>query len=113
MPNQKPEFATAEIEQGGVLWHYIQAMQPETVAQLSRPNSPDVLQAMERNILGMLGNLPSEHFDVMITTSRENLGRLLASAMMSGYFLRNAEQRLSLEKSLQLLGDRTETPDTH
>ena len=45
----------------------------------------------------MLGNLPPEHFDVTISTSREQLGRLLASAMMSGYFLRNAEQRMNLE----------------
>lgn len=56
---------------------------------------------MERNIVGMLGNLPSEHFDVTISTSRENLGRLLASAMMGGYFLRNAEQRMTFEKSLR------------
>jgi hypothetical protein len=50
--------------------------------------------------MGMLGTLPSEHFGVMINTNRENLGRLLASAMMSGYFLRNAEQRMDFEKSL-------------
>lgn len=55
---------------------------------------------MERNIIGLLGNLPSEHFGVTVSTSREHLGRLLASAMMSGYFLRNAEQRLGFEKSL-------------
>lgn len=56
---------------------------------------------MERNIVGLLGNLPSEHFGVTITTNRENLGRLLASAMISGYFLRNAEQRMSFETVLQ------------
>jgi hypothetical protein len=56
---------------------------------------------MERNIIGLLGGLPSEHFDVTVTTSREHLGRLLASAMMSGYFLRNAEQRMQFERSLQ------------
>ena len=39
-------------------------------------------------------------FDVEITTNRENLGRLLASAMMSGYFLRGAEQRMTFEDSL-------------
>jgi hypothetical protein len=55
---------------------------------------------MERNIIGLLGNLPSEQFDVAISTNRENLGRLLASAMMSGYFLRKAEQRMTIEKSL-------------
>jgi hypothetical protein len=58
---------------------------------------------MERNIIGLLGHLPSEHFGVTISTSREHLGRLLASAMMSGYFLRNAEQRMGFEKSLQEL----------
>ncbi len=76
-------------------------MNPETVAQLSKPGSGEVLQVMERNIIGLLGGLPSEHFDVTITTSREHLGRLLASAIMSGYFLRNAEQRLQFERVLQ------------
>jgi hypothetical protein len=72
------------------LWQYMQSMSPETAAQLSKPESLEVLQVMERNIIGLLGGLPSEQFDVTVTTSREHLGRLLASAMMSGYFLRNA-----------------------
>ena len=55
---------------------------------------------MEHNIIGMLGGLPSEGFDVSVTTSRENLGRLLASAMMGGYFLKGAEQRLAMETSI-------------
>ena len=75
-------------------------MSPETVAQLSRPVSPDVMQAMEHNIIGLLGGLPSQHFDISVTTSREHLGRLLASAMMSGYFLKGAEQRLAFEESI-------------
>jgi hypothetical protein len=76
-------------------------MSPETIAHLSNPTSSEVFQVMEHNIVGLLGNLPSEHFGVSVSTSRENLGRLLASAMMSGYFLRNAEQRMAFEKSLQ------------
>ncbi|WP_373478564.1 DUF760 domain-containing protein [Geminocystis sp.] len=79
---------------------YLQSLNPETINQLSKPQSQEVFQVMERNIMGMLGTLPSEHFGVMINTNRENLGRLLASAMMSGYFLRNAEQRMDFEKSL-------------
>ncbi len=71
------------------------------MSQLSKPNSAEVFQIIERNIVGMLGSLPSEHFDVAISTSRENLGRMLASAMLGGYFLRNAEQRMMFEKSLQ------------
>jgi hypothetical protein len=84
----------------GQLWQYVQSLSPETIAQLSRPASAEAMQVMERNIVGLLGGLPPEGFDVTISTNRENLGRLLASAMMSGYFLRNAEQRLAFEQSL-------------
>lgn len=96
-------------ESNNLLWQYVQSMSPETVAQLSKPGSGEVLQVMERNIIGLLGGLPSEHFDVTVTTSREHLGRLLASAVMSGYFLRNAEQRLQFDRTLQ--GAATEASD--
>ena len=100
--NQISEFFDGESQSGNMLWQYVQALSPETVNQLSKPTSPEVFQVMEQNIVGLLGNLPSEHFGVTITTNRENLGRLLASAMISGYFLRNAEQQMSFEKSLQV-----------
>ena len=90
-------------ETGDSLWQYVQSLSPDTIAQLSKPESSEVFQVMERNIIGLLGNLPSEHFGISISTSREHLGRLLASAMMSGYFLRNAEQRMGFEKSMQSL----------
>lgn len=83
------------------LWQYVQSLSPETIAQLSKPNSQEVVQVMERNIIGLLGNLPSEQFEVAISTSREHLGKLLASAIMSGYFIRNAEQRMTFERSIQ------------
>lgn len=86
------------------LLDYLQSLTPETINQLSKPQSQEVFQVMEKNIVGMLGTLPSEHFGVMVSTNRENLGRLLASAMMSGYFLRNAEQRMDFEKAL-MAGD--------
>ncbi len=84
------------------LGRYIQSMPTETIAQLSTPE-PEVARVMERNILEILGALPSEHFGVSITTNRTHLGRLLASAMMNGYFLHNAYQRMSFEQSLQSL----------
>lgn len=95
-----PDFFGDVAESGNQFWHYVQSLSPDAISQLSRPASPEVFQVMERNVIGLLGGLPSEHFDITVTTSRENLGRLLASAMMSGYFLRNAEQRMALEKSL-------------
>ena len=99
--NQVPEFFEEGSEGGNLLWQYVQSMSSDTVSQLSKPGSKEVFQVMERNIVGLLGNLPSEQFTVNVTTSRENLGRLLASAMMSGYFLRNAEQRMTFERSLE------------
>jgi hypothetical protein len=98
--NEISEFFDGDTSANNQLWQYVQSMTPETIGKLSKPVSTEVLQVMERNIVGLLGNLPSEHFDMVVTTSRSNLGRLLASAMMSGYFLRNAEQRLLFEKSL-------------
>ena len=89
-------------EYGNSLMQYVHAMSPETIAQLSNPASSEVQQMMEHNIIGLLGWLPSQHFDVEITTNRESLGRLLASAMMSGYFLRGAEQRMAMEQSFVL-----------
>ncbi|VXD11425.1 conserved hypothetical protein [Planktothrix serta PCC 8927] len=88
-----------QLSGSNVLWQYVQSMEPETIAKLSQPE-PEVAQIMENSLMQMLGGLPSEHFDVAITTNREDLGRLLASAMMNGYFLYNAKQRLEFEKSL-------------
>jgi hypothetical protein len=100
--NQVSEFFNSDAsETSNLLWQYVKSLSPETVSQLSKPTSAEVFQVMERNIVGLLGNLPPEHFNMTITTSRESLGRLLASAMISGYFLRNAEQRMDFEMALQ------------
>ncbi len=96
--NQVPEFL-GDGNHPGLLWEYVQSLSPETMAQLSKPSSAEVMQVMERNIIGLLGGLPADNFDITVTTSREHLGRLLASAMMSGYFIRNAEQRMAFEQS--------------
>jgi hypothetical protein len=104
LSNRTPDFFGSESEGGNMLWQYVQSLNPDAIAQLSKP-SMQAVQVMERNIVGMLGGLPPEHFGVTITTNRENLGRLLASAMMSGYFLHSAEQRMEFEKSLQVVTD--------
>ncbi len=93
-----PEFMDSKSAKENALLSYVKTMDPETITQLSRPASSEVMQVMEHNVIGLLGGLPAHHFDVTVTTNRENLGRLLASAMMSGYFLRGAEQRLAFEE---------------
>jgi rRNA pseudouridine-1189 N-methylase Emg1 (Nep1/Mra1 family) len=102
LSNRNPENSGHQASSKNSLWQYVQSMNPETVMRLSHPSSDEVVQSIERSIFGMLGALPEEDFDVTITTSRENLGKLLASAMINGYFLRNAEQRLEFEQSLEL-----------
>ena len=97
-----PNPQDSEIESNNSLWEYVQDMSPEMVAQMSQPASEEVLKLMERQVSTLLGSLPPEGFGVMITTSREHLGRLLASTMLNGYFLRNVEQRAAIEQSLQL-----------
>ncbi len=99
--NRVSEFFNSDSETSNLLWQYVKSLSPDTVTQLSKPTSNEVLQVMERNIVGLLGNLPSEQFGITISTSRESLGRLLASAMISGYFLRNAEQRMNFDMIIQ------------
>ncbi|CDN15594.1 MAG: DUF760 domain-containing protein [Richelia sp.] len=99
--NKVSEFFHSDAEAENLLLQYVKSLSPETVNHLSKPTSSEVFQVMERNIVGLLGNLPPEQFGVTITTNRESLGRLLASAMISGYFLRNAEQRMNFEVALQ------------
>ena len=100
---RNPEFFDNQTAGNNSLLQYIKSLSPETVTQLSKPGVPEVFETVERTIIGMLGSLPSENFNVMITTNRENLGRLLASAMLNGYLLRNAGQRMGFENSLRSL----------
>jgi hypothetical protein len=101
--DNRPQNIFGNENEGNQLWQYVQSLSSETISNLSKPDSQEVFQVMERNIIGLLGNLPSEQFEVSISTNREHLGRLLASAMMSGYFIRNAEQRMAFEKSLKTI----------
>ncbi|HEY9826840.1 MAG TPA: DUF760 domain-containing protein [Stenomitos sp.] len=98
--NPVANFGKPNLEQSNQLWQYVSSMEPEAAARLAQPTSEEVLQVMERHVASLLGHLPGQQFDVMISTNRENLGRLLAAAMMNGYFLRAAEQRMAFEQAL-------------
>ncbi|MDJ0719337.1 MAG: DUF760 domain-containing protein [Prochloraceae cyanobacterium] len=90
-----------------LLWEYLQSLDIETVAQLSQP-SKEAIEIMGHNLAEILGNLPEEHFAVKISTSKKHLNTLLAKAMVSGYFLRQVEERIGLEKQFAVLGDEQE-----
>ena len=79
--DRSQDFFSSENETGDALWKYVQSLSSETISQLSKPDSIEVFQVMEQNVIGLLGSLPSEHFNVTISTSRDHLGKLLASAI--------------------------------
>lgn len=96
--NSTERFFAEQAETTNELMQYVKHLSPDSIARLSQPDE-EVRQMMEQTLHTMLGALPHKNFNVTITTSRENLGQLLASAMMNGYFLRSAQQRMDMEKS--------------
>jgi UDP-N-acetylmuramate-alanine ligase len=106
-----PDYFESPTNHNNNLSQYIQSLNPEIVTQLSQPSSQEVLRLIQRAIVEMLGNLPHDKYQSVITTSRDELGRLLGSAMVDGYFLRNVEQRLEMEKTLQLTGVTSAEPE--
>lgn len=89
-----------EDEQENQLLNYLQHQSPDVLSRVAKSASPEIQQIISQNVQGLVGMLPSENFNVQITTDRENLAGLLASAMMTGYFLRQMEQRMELEETL-------------
>lgn len=87
-------------EQNNLLIKYLQDQPPEVLARVAKSASSEIKQIISQNVQGLVGVLPSEAFNVQIMTDRENLAGLLASAMMTGYFLRKMEQRMELETSI-------------
>jgi len=86
-----------EETQSNPLLKYLQNQSPEVLARVAKSASPEIKQIISQNVQGLVGVLPSEAFNVQVTTDRENLAGLLASAMMTGYFLRQMEQRMELD----------------
>ena len=95
-------FTSADVEEHeqNQLLKYLQHQSPEVLAQVAKSVTPEVKQIISHNVQGLVGMLPSEAFNVKITTDRENLAGLLVSAMMTGYFLRQMEQRMEMEDVL-------------
>jgi hypothetical protein len=82
------------------LIQYLQRQNSETLARIAQSASPEIKQIITQNVQGLVGMLPPEDFAVQITTDRDNLANLLASAMMTGYFLGQMEQRKNLDFNL-------------
>ncbi|MEB3304401.1 MAG: DUF760 domain-containing protein [Cyanobacteriota bacterium] len=97
-----PEFLTSDSEAiaSNALIQYLQEQSPDVLQRVARSASGEIQDIIRHNVQGLLGMLPSDQFEVKVQTSRENLAGLLASAMMTGYFLRQMEQRMELEGAM-------------
>ncbi|MBP0018628.1 MAG: DUF760 domain-containing protein [Cyanobacteria bacterium SBLK] len=89
-----------ESEISNILLQYLKRQKPEVLEQIAQSATPEIKQIISQNVQGLVGMLPSEDFNVQIVTDRENMANILASAMMTGYFLRRMEQRMELDASL-------------
>jgi hypothetical protein len=93
-------ISDGDEDQSNFLIQYLQNQPPEVLARVAKAVSPEIKQIISQNVQGLVGVLPSEAFNVQVVTDKDNLAGLLASAMMTGYFLRNMEQRMELETSV-------------
>ena len=84
-----------------MLLKYLKNQHPEILSGVAKSITPEVKEIISQNVNGLVGTLPSENFNVQIVTERDNLANLLASAMMTGYFLRQMEQRMQLDSNLE------------
>lgn len=96
------DFFSSDVDDQAVnnLMEYLQQQNPDVLSRVAQSASQEVKDIIAHNVRGLIGVLPPDDFQVSITTDRENLANLLASAMMTGYFLGQMEQRMNLEASL-------------
>ncbi len=98
-----PEFLATDNNdghEGNGLIQYLQEQSPDVMQRVAKSATTDIQEIIRHNVQGLLGMLPGEQFEMKVTSSRDNFANLLASAMMTGYFLRQMEQRKELEESL-------------
>ena len=109
-----PEFLTTDSndgQEGNALVQYLQEQSPDVLQRVAKSASTDIQEIIKHNVQGLLGMLPGDQFEVKVTSNRDNFARLLASAMMTGYFLRQMEQRKELEESMFLDNEMSVDPE--
>ena len=99
-----PDFLATDNNEGheaNALIQYLQDQPADVLQRVAKSASPEIQEIIRHNVQGLLGMLHGEQFEVKVTSSKDNLASLLASAMMTGYFLRQMEQRKELEQTLK------------
>ncbi|BBN03248.1 hypothetical protein MPTK1_2g22010 [Marchantia polymorpha subsp. ruderalis] len=127
------EMESLAGEEHNDLLDYLRSLEPEKVAELSQPTTPEVEQVINGVIDGLLSNMCMDQacniplyddgdswedkitsdamadvplqFQSNVTTSRDYLARLLFWCMLLGHYMRAVEYRLELTRTLSLSGD--------
>ena len=71
-----PEFLATENNDPNDendLIQYLQKQSPEVLQRVAKSASEDIQEIIRHNVQGLLGMLPSDQFDVKITSSKDNI----------------------------------------
>lgn len=92
-----PDEETPHEGRSNRLQKYIQAQSVQDMSRMASEISPDVRQMIGSNVQALLGYLPASEFNTTVMASKESLQNLLASAMVTGYFMHAMETRMGME----------------
>lgn len=84
-------------QQPNQLHEYIQSQSTQDMARLASEISPQVKQIIAGNVQALLGYLPGQEFQTTVAADKGSLQNLLASAMVTGYFMHAMENRMKME----------------
>ena len=84
---------------------------PDEMIQKNQKNEFIKIINNTSTLIETIWSMLLDQFDVKVTSSRDQFANLLASAMMTGYFLRQMEQRKELEESLLTDEEMSINPD--
>lgn len=87
----------------------LKRIEPLDTSDISKGVSDSAKDSMKQTISTMLGLLPSDQFSVSVRVSKVPLHHLLASSIITGYTLWNAEYRISLVRNFELSIDSPES----
>lgn len=90
-----------ERKGGNELLSFISTLEKDNLAALTNNAGPEVVDAMKRVVAAVVEgqNIPVKP-DAVVDSSSAELGQLLFYLMVSGFFLREAEVRVELQRSL-------------
>lgn len=88
---------SAPTSQPNKLHEYIQSQSMQDMARLASEITPQVKQIIAGNVQSLLGYLPNQEFQTTVAAEKSSFQNLLASAMVTGYFMHAMENRMKME----------------